>query len=118
VSRCVDGDVVGIGEGGGGGFRERRKTGRKVGGRGRHAFVEYMAQREHHCTWDVWTGTRPAWIGYIFEWSSDDQKDRTHLRLVGFLFSDASPPSRAGPAYNNADELISVYLGAAGFHWA
>jgi len=62
VSRCVDGDVVGIGEGGGGGFGERRKTGRKVGGRGRHAFVEYMVQREHRSTWDVWTGTRPAWV--------------------------------------------------------
>ena len=24
------------------------KRGRKVGGRGRHAFVEYMVQREHH----------------------------------------------------------------------
>jgi len=44
VSRCGDGDVVGVGEGGGGGFWERRKGGRKVGGRGRHAFVEYMAQ--------------------------------------------------------------------------
>ena len=47
VLRCVDGDVVGVGEGGGGGFGERIKSGRK---RGRHAFVQYMAQREHHCT--------------------------------------------------------------------
>jgi len=45
VSRCGDGDVVGVGEGGGGGFGERRKSGRK---RGKHAFVEYMVQREHH----------------------------------------------------------------------
>ena len=66
VSRCGDGDVISVGEGGGGGFGERRKSGRK---RGSHAFVEYIAQREHHCTLDIWTGTRPVWIGYIFEWS-------------------------------------------------
>ena len=33
VSCCGDGVVVDVGEGDGGGFRERRKRGRKVGGR-------------------------------------------------------------------------------------
>ena len=52
VSCCSDGDVVGVGEGDGGGFGERRKRGRKVGGRGGHAFVECAVQREHHCMLD------------------------------------------------------------------
>jgi len=52
VSCCGDGDVVGVGEGNGGGFGERRKRGRKVGEHGRHAFIEYVVQREHRCMLD------------------------------------------------------------------
>jgi len=76
VSRCGDGDVVGVGEGGGGGFGERRKSG-SLRKRGRHAFVEYMAQREHHFTLDVSTGT--AGVDRVYFGVVDQTIRRTRL---------------------------------------